>query len=72
MRKEYKSQVADMKNSVKDRMNAQASCAGLFIESHLPRTAPPWAHLDIAGPAWDANGRGTGFGVALLLELLNT
>lgn len=25
----------DMKNSVKDRMNAQASCAGHFIESHI-------------------------------------
>jgi hypothetical protein len=24
-----------MKNSVKDRMNAQASCAGHFIEQHV-------------------------------------
>ncbi len=71
LRREFKSQVADMKNSVKDRMNAQASCAALFIENHLPRKAPPWGHLDIAGPAWESNGRGTGFGVPLLLELLN-
>ncbi len=70
LRKEFKSQVADLKNSVKDRMNAQASCAALFIESHLPTNAPPWAHLDIAGPAWNSGGRGTGYGVALLLELL--
>ena len=28
-------QIADMKNSVKDRSNAQASCAGHFIESHI-------------------------------------
>ena len=28
-------QVADMKNSVKDRSNAQCSCAGHFIESHI-------------------------------------
>jgi probable aminopeptidase NPEPL1 len=27
LRAEFKSQVADMKNSVKDRANAQASCA---------------------------------------------
>jgi len=71
LRKEFKSQIADLKNSVKDRMNAQASCAALFIETHLPPNSPPWAHLDIAGPAWDGGGRGTGFGVALLLELLS-
>ena len=28
-------QVADMKNSVKDRSNAQCSCAGHFIENHI-------------------------------------
>lgn len=32
---EFSSKVADMKNSVKDRSNAQASCAGHFIESHI-------------------------------------
>lgn len=32
---EFKSEVADMKNSVKDRSNAQTSCAGHFIEAHL-------------------------------------
>ena len=37
----------------------------------------PWAHLDIAGTAWD-NGRaeaakgGSGFGVRLLVELVAT
>jgi len=35
----------------------------------------PWAHLDIAGPAWseneeaDSSKGGTGFGVRLLIEL---
>ena len=29
---------ADMKNSVKDRMNAQCSCAGHFIEANLKAT----------------------------------
>ena len=34
-RKEFKSEVADMKNSVADRMNAQASCAAQFIGNHI-------------------------------------
>lgn len=68
-RKEFKSKVADMKNSVKDRMNAQSSCAGQFIANHLPDDyTGKWLHLDIAGPA-DTDERGTGFGVALLVEL---
>ena len=35
LKSEFASKVADMKNSVKDRGNAQASCAGHFIESHI-------------------------------------
>lgn len=68
-RREFRSVVADMKNSVKDRMNAQASCAAQFIANHLPEPAPEWVHVDMAGPAGDGDGRGTGFGVGLLLEL---
>jgi probable aminopeptidase NPEPL1 len=69
-RKEFKSNVADMKNSVKDRMNAQSSCAGQFIANHLPEeNTPDWIHVDIAGTAWDSNNLGTGYGVGLLLEL---
>ncbi len=34
-RSEFKSDVADLKNSVKDRMNAQSSCAAQFIAEHL-------------------------------------
>jgi probable aminopeptidase NPEPL1 len=67
-RREFKSKVADMRNSVKDRENAQSSAAGQFIASHFPDTVP-WVHVDIAGPAW-SNERGTGFGVGLLLEML--
>jgi len=67
---EFKSEVADMKNSVKDRGNAQASCAGLFIESHLDGDYEGgWLHVDMAGPA-DKDERGTGYGVALILSLL--
>jgi probable aminopeptidase NPEPL1 len=69
-RKEFKSNVADMKNSVKDRMNAQSSCAGQFIANHIPEgNETNWIHVDIAGTAWDANNLGTGYGVGLLLEL---
>lgn len=63
---EFKSDVADMKNSCKDRMNAQSSCAGHFVEKHLsPDYQGAYAHIDIAGPAWDGE-RATGYGVLLL------
>ena len=43
-------QVADMKNSVKDRNNAQSSCAGTFIHEHLhPEYTGGWLHVDMAG-----------------------
>ena len=93
---EFASKIADAKNSVKDRSNAQASCAGQFIAEHLWRGgrgaakgkkgnggAEPegeegdrrgerrWLHVDVAGPSVAAgSGRGTGFGVALLVELI--
>lgn len=67
-RKEFKSEVADMKNSVKDRNNAQSSCAAQFIAEHLPPWKGQWLHVDMAGPS-DSAERGTGFGVGLLLDL---
>uniref|UniRef100_A0A7S1ZBT7 Cytosol aminopeptidase domain-containing protein n=1 Tax=Trieres chinensis TaxID=1514140 RepID=A0A7S1ZBT7_TRICV len=68
---EFKSEVADMKNSVKDRGNAQSSCAGHFIEAHLDGNYKGgWLHLDMAGPS-EASQRGTGYGVGLVLSLLN-
>lgn len=68
----FDSAVADMKNSVKDRMNAQASCAGHFIESHLHADYKgDYLHIDIAGPG-SAKERGTGYGVALLHEFIKT
>lgn len=68
-RKEFRSPVADMRNSVKDRGNAQCSCAGQFIANHLPDDAPPFMHVDIAGTAWDSDNRGTGYGVGLLIAV---
>jgi probable aminopeptidase NPEPL1 len=59
-----------MKNSVKDRTNAASSCAANFVAEHLNKDyRGGWLHIDIAGPAW-INDRGTGYGVALVLELL--
>ncbi len=50
--------------------NAQSSCAGHFIEEHLDSEwKGKWIHVDIAGPAFK-DDRGTGFGVAFLLQLL--
>lgn len=67
---EFKSEVADMKNSVKDRSNAQTSCAGHFIEQHLDESYEGgWLHVDMAGPGSDGE-RGTGYGVGLVLSLL--
>ena len=66
----YTHQVADLKNSVKDRSNAQSSCAANFIYEHLhPEFKGGWLHVDLAGPAWSED-RGTGFGVGLTLALL--
>ena len=57
---EFNSAVADMKNSVADRNNAQPSCAGLFIMSHLGWDWPGvWLHVDMAAPAYTGD-RATG------------
>lgn len=49
---EFSSAVADMKNSVADRSNAQPSCAGLFIGGQLGFNDFPgvWIHVDMATP----------------------
>jgi probable aminopeptidase NPEPL1 len=66
-RSEFQSPIADMRNSVKNRNNAQASCAGEFVHWHLDGTNARWAHVDLAFPAFRGD-RGTGFGVALFVE----
>ena len=70
-RREFRSHVADLKNSVADRENAQSSCAAWFLQDSLEAVGNkvPWAHLDVCGPAMTARGRGTGFGTGLLLAL---
>lgn len=69
---EFSSKVADMKNSVGNRSNAQVSCAAQFICNHLPSgftDKHSWLHIDMAAPAF-VSERGTGYGVSLLLQLL--
>ncbi|CAH2097363.1 unnamed protein product [Euphydryas editha] len=66
---EFSSAVADMKNSVADRNNAQPSCAALFVLAHLGFDFPgAWLHVDMAAPA-HCGERATGYGVALLTVL---
>ena len=73
LRAQLDSDVADLRNIAKVPRGG-ALIAGLFLREFVDGV--PWAHLDIAGPAWAdeddgpvARG-GTGFGVRTLLELL--
>ncbi|XP_023705680.1 probable aminopeptidase NPEPL1 isoform X3 [Cryptotermes secundus] len=69
---EFASAVADMKNSVAERSNAQPSCAGMFIGSHLGFDFQGiWIHVDMAYPVY-VGERATGYGVALLVTLFGT
>jgi probable aminopeptidase NPEPL1 len=72
---EYTSSVADMKNSVADRENAQVSCAGQFIGNHmehwLNEGGGKWCHIDMAYPVYDKKDeRATGYGVGLLYTMI--
>ena len=74
MAAEFKSKVADMRNSVADRMNASSAAAGYFVYSHIEDTGVRFLHIDLAGPAFRGN-RATGYGVGLItkvVEGLNT
>jgi leucyl aminopeptidase len=75
LRASLKSQVADMAN-IGDRMGGML-VAGLFLKEFVGET--PWAHLDIAGPAFNEGSPhgytpsgGTGVGVRTLLTLLES
>ncbi|OQR86440.1 metalloprotease family M17 [Achlya hypogyna] len=71
-RGEFKSAVADMKNSVKNRANAQVSCAGQFIANHLGKYEQDgkWIHVDMAYPVSTDDERATGYGVGLVQAIL--
>jgi len=66
-----KGTVADLSNLASKR-KAGTITAAAFLEEFVAGT--PWAHVDIAGTAWDVGreytgGDGSGFGVRLLVEL---
>lgn len=68
-----KGDVSDLKNA--GGREAQTIGAGKFLEEFVPKDTP-WAHLDIAGTAWEEKGRpyipkgARGTGVRLLIEYL--
>lgn len=70
---QLKSDIADYKN-FPGTANARALTAAMFLRAFVPDEIP-WAHLDIAGPAWAVEPYGlttqggTGFGVRLLADL---
>jgi leucyl aminopeptidase len=66
-----KGRYGDIVNSTEHR-KAGSITAAEFLKRFVDDT--PWAHLDIAGTAWDlgrayASKGGSGFGVRLLVEL---
>lgn len=71
-RKQIDSKIADIKN-VGDRM-AGTITAAAFLQEFVDDT--PWAHLDIAGTAWDFTDKSyipkgpSGIGVRTLVELI--
>jgi leucyl aminopeptidase len=73
-RKQVESPVADMKN-IGSGGEAGALVAGLILQEFVGEGIP-WAHLDIAGPAFVDNEDGesakgaTGYGTRLLVDLL--
>jgi leucyl aminopeptidase len=75
-RESMKSDIADLRNLSKLKKGYASSITGAaFIQEFTGEK--PWAHLDIAGTAWnDGSARGevpafgTGFGVRLLVTLL--
>lgn len=72
-RKQLKSEIADLKNVGSDRA-AGTITAACFLQEFIENT--PWAHLDIAGTAWDFTKKSyvpkgpSGVGVRTLLELV--
>ncbi len=74
-KEQMKSTIADLRN-INSKSHGNGSTAGAAFLSHFVG-GREWAHLDIAGTAWNALDRdwtggslGTGVGVRLLLEYL--
>ena len=73
-RKKLDSKIADLVNTPHHRYG-QSALAALFLRQFVP-DGVPWAHLDIAGPAFCEDDEGvwasgaTGYGVRTLAELI--
>jgi leucyl aminopeptidase len=57
-REEVEGTISDLKNLGAGREGGALSAAGFL--AHFVDDATPWAHLDIAGTAWQNNGGATG------------
>ncbi len=70
-----KSEIADIKNSANKGPQAGAAVGAIFLKEFV---SYPWAHLDIAGVAYDVESRlyhakgATGYGVRLLTQLVQS
>jgi leucyl aminopeptidase len=75
-RDQIKGGIADLQNIGKVRGEAGSIIGGLFLQEFVGET--PWAHLDIAGTAWQDSGSsycpagGTGSVVRTLLDYLGS
>ena len=76
LRKSLDSEIADLQN-IGDRFGGML-VAGLFLKEFVP-AGVPWAHLDVAGPAWNEGEAfgytpkgGTGVPVRTLVEWLSS
>jgi len=74
--KQVKSEIADVKNTGAPRQ-AGTIAGGAFLKEFVGKDIP-WVHFDIAGTAWggkttsiDPKGSATGWGVRLVLDLLD-
>ncbi|MDP1722473.1 MAG: leucyl aminopeptidase [Candidatus Gottesmanbacteria bacterium] len=73
-KEQLKSEIADVKNISSTRYGGAINGA-LFLQEFAPKGVP-WAHLDIAGPAYAEKDApltpkgGTGFGVRMILRYL--
>jgi len=74
-RSEFKSSVADMKNSQANRSNCGSAAPATFLSNHieeyLENEGNAWLHIDMAAPAYRGE-RATGYGVALLFLALRS
>lgn len=75
LRANLESPFADLRNAAVGNRAGGMLVAGLFLREFVGST--PWAHLDVAGPAYNEHSPwggtptgGTGAGVATLLELI--